>query len=300
MNSALTLPLPQAHILKPVPAHALHLVFALRANADRAMAIGELQTLLAQSGDEALVLGLGHSLCSKLRLGAPNALKAFSAHERSKVKMPQTHGDVWIWLRSALNDVSGLEQGKLLARQRRVVQTLASVFDLSSCEVCFRHGEGRDLTGYEDGTENPKGKKALAAAIAADGSSFVALQKWQHQWHKIDAMSEQQRNHAIGRVRTSNDEIESAPESAHVKRTAQEDFTLSDGSLGFSLRRSMPWSDGQHSGLMFTSIGKNFEAFEAQLAKMTGAVDGITDALFKMSKPVSGAYFWCPPVGHRF
>lgn len=300
MNSASTPLLPQPHILKPVPAHSLHLVFTLRPNADRAVAVGELQNLLVQSGAEALVLGLGHSLCCKLRLGAPNALKAFSVPQGSKVKLPQTHGDLWIWLRSALNDISGLEQGKLLARQRRVVQALASVFDLSSCEACFRHGEGRDLTGYEDGTENPKGKKALAAAIAADGSSFLALQKWQHQWQKIEAMSELQRNHAIGRVRTSNDEIESAPASAHVKRTAQEDFTLSDGSLGFSLRRSMPWSDGQHSGLMFTSFGKNFEAFEAQLAKMTGAMDGITDALFRMSKPVSGAYFWCPPVGHRF
>jgi porphyrinogen peroxidase len=264
------------------------------------MAIGELQNLLAQSGDEALVLGLGHSLCSKLRLRAPKALKDFAAPEGSKVKLPQTHGDVWVWLRSALNDASGLEQGKLLVRQRRVVQALSSAFDLSACEPCFRHGEGRDLTGYEDGTENPKGKKAVATAIAEDGSSFVALQKWQHQWHKIDAMSEPQRNHAIGRVRSSNEEIESAPESAHVKRTAQEDFTLSDGSLGFSLRRSMPWSDGVHSGLMFTSFGKNFEAFEAQLAKMTGAVDGITDAIFKMSKPVSGAYFWCPPAGHLF
>jgi putative iron-dependent peroxidase len=300
MNPLSFASLPQPHILKPVPAHSLHLVLSLRPNADRAMAIGEVQSLLAHTSEYALVLGLGHSLCSRLRLRAPAELTAFSTPAGSKVKLPQTHGDLWIWLRSALNDASGLEQGKLLARQRGIVQALASAFDLSSCEACFRHGEGRDLTGYEDGTENPKGKKALAAAIAADGSSFVALQKWQHQWQKIDAMSELQRNHAIGRVRTSNDEIESAPESAHVKRTAQEDFTLSDGSLGFSLRRSMPWSDGQHSGLMFTSFGKNFEAFEAQLAKMTGAVDGITDALFKMSKPVSGAYFWCPPVGHRF
>jgi putative iron-dependent peroxidase len=42
---------------------------------------------------------------------------------------------------------------------------------------------GRDLTGYEDGTENPKGKKAEKAAIVASGtgfagSSFVAVQRW--------------------------------------------------------------------------------------------------------------------------
>ena len=29
---------------------------------------------------------------------------------------------------------------------------------------------------------------------------------------------------------------------------------------------------------------------------MVGEDDGITDALFKFTRPVSGAYFWCPPV----
>ncbi len=103
--------------------------------------------------------------------------------------------------------------------------------------------------------------------------------------------------YVIGRLRSNNEEMKSAPVSAHVKRTVQDVVTLSDGSLGSSLRRSMPWSDGQHPGLMFTSFGKSFEAFEAQLAKMTGATDGITDAPFTMSKPMSGAYFWCPPAG---
>jgi hypothetical protein len=31
-------------------------------------------------------------------------------------------------------------------------------------------------------------------------------------------------------------------------------------------------------------------------AEKAGLDDGITDALFRISKPVSGAYFWCPPV----
>ena len=33
----------------------------------------------------------------------------------------------------------------------------------------FRYREGRDLTGFEDGTENPKGGEAIAAAIATEG-----------------------------------------------------------------------------------------------------------------------------------
>jgi len=29
---------------------------------------------------------------------------------------------------------------------------------------------------------------------------------------------------------------------------------------------------------------------------MVGAEDGVTDALFKFTRPVTGSYFWCPPM----
>lgn len=286
----------QRGILQAVPALARHLIFQQRSDAEPNATREALQTLLSKTAGSADVVGIGASLAGALQLKAPASLKPFATPARSRVKLPATGGDLWVWLRSGPSDARGKAQGELLERQRECVRWLGGAFTLSSALSCFRHAQGRDLTGYEDGTENPRGRKALAAAIAPDGSSFVALQQWQHQWHKIDAMSEKQRNESIGRVRTSNQELESAPESAHVKRTAQEDFILSDGSEGFSVRRSMPWSEGLNSGLMFVSFGKNFEAFEAQLAQMVGANDGITDALFHMSKPISGAYFWCPPA----
>jgi putative iron-dependent peroxidase len=50
------------------------------------------------------------------------------------------------------------------------------------------------------------------------------------------------------------------------------------------------------AGLVFVAFGKSFAAFEAQLRRMVGAEDGIADALFKFTRPESGAYFWCPPM----
>ena len=44
--------------------------------------------------------------------------------------------------------------------------------------------------------------------------------------------------------------------------------------------------------------GKSFDAFEAQLKRMAGAEDGITDALFQYTRPVNGSYFWCPPLSN--
>lgn len=286
----------QSTILKAIPAHAVHLFFSI---SDAKQARQALAELIAQSDGKGTVFGLSQSLCAQLKIKAPKVLKPFAEPAGSRLKLTATQRDLWVWVRSGLQDTKGTAQAEIQARSRAIAAQLAPGFQLAQALPCFRHGEGRDLTGYEDGTENPKGKKALSAAIAPDGSSFVALQQWQHHWSKIDAMTEKQRNEAIGRVRMSNEELESAPESAHVKRTAQEDFMLSDGSEGFSLRRSMPWSEGMQSGLMFTSFGKNFEAFEAQLAKMVGAVDGITDAVFRMSKPISGEYYWCPPADFK-
>ena len=105
-------------------------------------------------------------------------------------------------------------------------------------------------------------------------------------------MTRAQQDACIGRERDSNEEIEDAPESAHVKRTAQEDFEPE----AFVLRRSMPWSEGNECGLVFVAFGHSLDAFEAQLRRMSGAEDGITDALFRFTTPETGAYFWCPGV----
>ena len=56
------------------------------------------------------------------------------------------------------------------------------------------------------------------------------------------------------------------------------------------------WTAGARSGLMFVSFGYSLDAFEAQLRRMAGLDDGVVDALFQISKPLTGAYFWCPPV----
>lgn len=71
-----------------------------------------------------------------------------------------------------------------------------------------------------------------------------------------------------------------APRSSHVKRSTQEDFDPP----AFMVRRSMPFASGNLRGLEFIS-------YVAALDE-----DGITDALFKFSRPVTSGYYWYPPV----
>ena len=54
---------------------------------------------------------------------------------------------------------------------------------------------------------------------------------------------------------------------------------------------------GDRAGLMFTAFGHSFNAFEAQLRRMSGLEDGIVDGLYRMSRPITGGYYWCPPMG---
>ena len=205
-------------------------------------------------------------------------------------------GVLWCWMR-------GSDLGDLLHVTRKVQKALAPAFTVRHAVDAFRHawkegGHGHDLTGFEDGTENPQWEAAEQAAFAhgagegLDGSSYVAVQQWVHDLDAFEALGDTERDHCIGRRLADNEELDDAPEAAHVKRTAQESFDPP----AFVLRRSMPWMVSMQAGLMFVAFGKSHQAFEQQMRRMAGHEDGIVDALFTFSRPVTGAYFWCPPL----
>ena len=270
----------------PVPLQARHLFFAVET---LETVPGALDALL-QLVDSMAVVGFGEPLVNAL--GAQiDGLRAFPAVSGPGANNPSTQQALWVWLH-------GVDRGELLLRSRAFEKALAPAFRLVQSTEGFRYKTGFDLTDYEDGTENPEGEKALAVAFLPEsagllaGSSFVAVQRWRHHMSRFEAMPREQQDHTVGRERDSNEEIDDAPESAHVKRTAQENFEPE----AFVLRRSMPWAEGNEGGLVFAAFGHSFDAFEAQLRRMSGAEDGITDALYTFTEPETGAYFWCPPV----
>jgi porphyrinogen peroxidase len=286
----------QPGILEPVPPVARYVLFNLADPSLDAAAIKEALTRLAPLVDGSdVVVGVGPSLAAALGAGIPG-LREFPDLSAHGVKVPSTPGTLWCWLR-------GSDLGDLLHVTRKVQKALAPAFTVRHVLDAFRHawsegGHGRDLTGFEDGTENPEGEAAEAAAFAhragegLDGSSYVAVQQWVHDLDAFEALGDEERNHHIGRRLSDNEELEEAPQTAHVKRTAQESFDPE----AFVLRRSMPWLLSMQAGLMFVAFGKSFDAFEAQMRRMAGYDDGILDAMFKISRPVTGAYFWCPPM----
>lgn len=269
-------------ILATIPTHARYLHFRLRADVDSKelrLSLARLQEF-CQSASH--VWGLSFNLAEKLGLTIAG-LREFKQIAGSQINIPGLSSELWLWLR-------GDDPGVLFHQQRKLVHKLAREFELSHVTVAFRHREGRDLSGYVDGTENPQGEDALATALRSDGSSLVAIQRWRHRFDDLARYSEAEQDQMIGRRQSDDVELEDAPASAHVKRTAQEDFQPA----AFVLRRSMPWAEQTEAGLYFTAFATDLSAFEAQLRRMSGAEDGIVDSLFKFSQPEFTAYYWCP------
>jgi putative iron-dependent peroxidase len=277
----------QPGILAAVPRLARYLEFGLDDGAAAGAALARLATAVNPA---ATVVGVGRSTAQALGRGIPG-LRDLPALTGPGVAVPATPAALWCWLR-------GDDRGELVHRARAITAAVAPAFRLQRVVDAFQYEASRDLTGYEDGTENPQGDAAIAAAVVAgqgaglDGGSFVAVQQWQHDLDRFTAMPGEEQDAMIGRRRDDNEEIDDAPPSAHVKRTAQESFEPE----AFVLRRSMPWAEGERAGLVFVAFGRSFDAFEAQLRRMVGVEDGITDALFRFTRPLSGAGYWCPPV----
>ena len=91
--------------------------------------------------------------------------------------MPSTPTALCCWLR-------GDEKGDLLLQARAIEKALAPALHFHRAVDAFRYklgasGHGRDLTGYEDGTENPDGDEAVEAALVqGQGAGLDAPALW--------------------------------------------------------------------------------------------------------------------------
>ena len=163
------MPFQKGLLATPVPAHARHLFFTLQSPEALPAA---LDALLPQVDGDQLILGVGAPLAKALGRAVPG-LRAFPMLDAA-VENPSTQHALWLWLR-------GNERGDLLLRAQALEHALAPALRQTDSVDGFLHRGGHDLTGYEDGTENPVDEAAVEAAIVTnagpglDGGCFVAV-----------------------------------------------------------------------------------------------------------------------------
>jgi porphyrinogen peroxidase len=281
----------QPCILEPVPRLARAIAYSLRPQGDPREALCRLRDDFDPMRG---IVGLGEPLVRALGADV-EGLRTFPALSGAGVAVPGTQRALWVQLH-------GEDRGELFDRETALAAMLGRAFLLDDAIDLFRYRVndahiGRDLTGYEDGTENPQNGAAVDAAVAGGaagraGSSFVAVQRWVHDLARFRRFTPQERDDMMGRNLESNEELDDAPATAHVKRSAQESFEP----VAFMLRRSMPWAKAHSQGLEFVAFGESLDRYERVLRRMLGLDDGLVDGLFTFSRPVGGSYYWCPPV----
>jgi putative iron-dependent peroxidase len=165
----------------------------------------------------------------------------------------------------------------------------------------FRYFDERDLLGFVDGTENPRGETALNAALVAGedarfaGGSYVIIQKYLHDMSRWNALPTEEQERIMGRKKLSDIELSDAvkPSCAHNALTT----IVENGREVKILRDNMPFGKaGQGEfGTYFIGYCRTPRITEQMLENMfIGRPPGNYDRLLDFSRAVTGSLFFAP------
>jgi putative iron-dependent peroxidase len=165
----------------------------------------------------------------------------------------------------------------------------------------FRYFDDRDLLGFVDGTENPRGDEVIEAVLigaedpAFTAGSYVIVQKYLHDLDAWNALPAEAQERIIGRTKLSDIELDDAvkPTSAHNALTTIEE----DGKEIKILRDNMPFgrvAEGEF-GTYFIGYSRSPRTIEQMLENMfVGRPPGNYDRLLDFSRAVTGSLFFVP------
>lgn len=226
----------------------------------------------------------------------PLQLRPFPAMDSDDRVAPSTSFDIYVEIRSDRADVNHIVSSK-------VCQLLGDSVELMEQTQAFRFLDGRDLTGFVDGTENPQGIHRREVALVTPeqdelftGGSYLHIQRYQHNLVLWNSITEREQEDVYGRTKVDNIEYASEDKAltAHTKRTSLKD---EHGKSIEILRQSMPYGDIKRKGLMFVSYCHSPEPFETMLNSMiNGDESGNVDHLLKYTQAETGAAFFAPSL----
>jgi putative iron-dependent peroxidase len=258
-------------------------------------ALAEVREAVTTVAGVNLVVGFGPSLWARLAPGAvPEGLRDAEPLEGvDGLVLPAEQHDAWLWLHAGGPDA-------VFRSARAAALALRGTALVRAEQPSFSYLASQDLTGFEDGTENPPLEEALSAAVVPEGSpgaggSVVLLQRWVHDLDAFEALPVPEREAVFGRTLVGSEELpdDVRPARAHISRVVVEDGAGEELQI---FRRSTAYGGVAEHGLEFVAFSADHARLHRMLQRMVGAEDGITDRLLDFSRPTRSAWYVAPSV----
>jgi porphyrinogen peroxidase len=241
------------------------------------------------------VVGFGSDAWDKL-FGSPrpaelHPFREIRAGNRHAVSTP---GDILFHIRARRIDLC-------FELATAIMDAIGDAVEIADEVHGFRYFDDRDVMGFVDGTENPRGVAVAEAAIigpedpAFAGGSYVIVQKYLHDMDGWNALPVETQERIIGRKKLSDIELSDAvkPSSAHNALTTIEE----NGKQLQILRDNMPFGRPGHGefGTYFIGYCRTPRVTELMLQNMfVGRPPGNYDRLLDFSRAVTGSLFFVP------
>ena len=241
------------------------------------------------------VVGFGSDAWDQLfGLPRPAELHPFREISAGARKAVSTPGDLLFHIRAKRMDLCFEVAMQIMARLGGAVSTVDEVHG-------FRYFDDRDLLGFVDGTENPRGDAATNAVLIRDedpafyGGSYVIVQKYVHNLDAWNQLSTEAQERIIGRKKLSDIELDDSvkPASAHSALTT----IVENGEEKKILRDNMPFGRaGQGEfGTYFIGYSRTPRIIEQMLENMfIGRPPGNYDRILDFSQALTGSLFFVP------
>jgi putative iron-dependent peroxidase len=241
------------------------------------------------------VMGIGSDAWDRL-FGDPrpaelHPFREIRAGERHAVSTP---GDLLFHIRARRMDLCFEVATQIMARLGDAVSAADEVHG-------FRYFDDRDLLGFVDGTENPRGEAVIDAAIIGEedaafaGGSYVIVQKYLHDMDGWNALPTEAQERIIGRTKLSDIELDDAikPTSAHNALTV----VTENGQELEIVRDNMPFGRAGTGefGTYFIGYCRTPRVTEQMIENMfVGRPPGNYDRLLDFTRAVTGTLFFVP------
>ena len=285
---------PQTAIIPEANPFALYALFKVKTDSSKVIealkalpnVVSDLQA--AQHCEIGLSIAFTHRFWSSLNQAMPEELEPFQELGQGNVTAPVSDADFLIHCHSPRHDLLFYVLRSFLADVQEYVQVLDETYG-------FRYLDARDMTGFIDGTENPKLDARRDVAIVPQGEfaggSYVLLQRFVHNlpaWERLNIKAQEK---VIGRTKPDSIELDDVPAASHVGRV-----DIKEEGAGLKIvRHSLPYGQvtGEH-GLLFIAYCARLHNMKVMLESMYGLRDGKTDQMLRFTHAVTGAYLFAP------